>query len=53
MSTTSQSTTEPTTPEQIAKGLFPHQIEGVAFLLRRSRAILANVGELPDVIRAA
>src|SRR5690606_3619306 len=26
----------------IARGLFPHQIEGVAFLLRRRRAILAD-----------
>jgi SWI/SNF-related matrix-associated actin-dependent regulator 1 of chromatin subfamily A len=31
-----------TTPDQIARGLFPHQIEGVAFLLRRRRAILAD-----------
>ncbi|HEY8470798.1 MAG TPA: DEAD/DEAH box helicase [Longimicrobiales bacterium] len=28
--------------ESIARGLFPHQIEGVAFLLRRRRAILAD-----------
>ena len=26
----------------LAKGLFPHQIEGVAFLLGRTRAILAD-----------
>ena len=26
-------------PASIAKGLFPHQVEGVAFLLRRRRAI--------------
>src|SRR5512145_2997338 len=26
----------------LAKGLFPHQIEGVAFLLGRRRAILAD-----------
>ncbi len=31
-----------TRPEDIAKGLFPHQVEGVAFLLRRRRAILAD-----------
>ena len=28
--------------ESIARGLFPHQVEGVAFLLRRRRAILAD-----------
>jgi SWI/SNF-related matrix-associated actin-dependent regulator of chromatin subfamily A-like protein 1 len=28
--------------EHIAAGLFPHQVEGVAFLLRRRRAILAD-----------
>lgn len=33
---------ESTAPEQIARGLFPHQVEGVAFLLRRRRAILAD-----------
>jgi SNF2 family DNA or RNA helicase len=33
---------EVTTPDHIARGLFPHQIEGVAFLLRRRRAILAD-----------
>jgi hypothetical protein len=27
---------------RIAAGLFPHQVEGVAFLLRRRRAILAD-----------
>ena len=27
---------------QLAEGLFPHQIEGVAFLLARRRAILAD-----------
>src|SRR5262245_28634801 len=27
---------------ELAQGLFPHQIEGVAFLLGRSRAILAD-----------
>jgi SNF2 family DNA or RNA helicase len=26
----------------LAQGLFPHQIEGVAFLLGRQRAILAD-----------
>lgn len=31
-----------TTPADIARGLFPHQVEGVAFLLRRRRAILAD-----------
>ena len=28
--------------EEIAKGLFPHQIEGIAFLLGRRRALLAD-----------
>ncbi len=28
--------------EKIAKGLFPHQIEGIAFLLGRRRALLAD-----------
>src|SRR5215217_8304363 len=28
--------------ERLADGLFPHQIEGVAFLLGRRRAILAD-----------
>ena len=27
---------------QLADGLFPHQVEGVAFLLGRKRAILAD-----------
>lgn len=31
-----------TTPADIAAGLFPHQVEGVAFLLSRRRAILAD-----------
>ena len=31
-----------TDPASIARGLFPHQVEGVAFLLRRRRAILAD-----------
>ena len=31
-----------TTPTDIASGLFPHQVEGVAFLLRRRRAVLAD-----------
>ena len=26
----------------IARGLYPHQVEGVAFLMRRRRAILAD-----------
>src|SRR5919108_4831335 len=28
--------------KSLARGLFPHQVEGVAFLLRRRRAILAD-----------
>ena len=28
--------------ESLAEGLFPHQVEGVAFLLGRRRAILAD-----------
>jgi SWI/SNF-related matrix-associated actin-dependent regulator 1 of chromatin subfamily A len=28
--------------QQLAKGLFPHQVEGLAFLLARRRAILAD-----------
>ncbi len=28
--------------EEIAEGLYPHQIEGVAFLLGRRRALLAD-----------
>ena len=28
--------------EEIARGLFPHQIEGIAFLLGRRRALLAD-----------
>src|SRR5688572_241819 len=28
--------------ERLARGLFPHQVEGVAFLLGRRRAILAD-----------
>jgi SWI/SNF-related matrix-associated actin-dependent regulator of chromatin subfamily A-like protein 1 len=35
-------TTQLTTPADIARGLFPHQVEGVAFLLKRRRAILAD-----------
>jgi SNF2 family DNA or RNA helicase len=31
-----------TTPDRISRGLFPHQVEGVAFLLKRRRAILAD-----------
>ena len=31
-----------TRAEEIAKGLYPHQIEGVAFLLGRRRALLAD-----------
>ena len=31
-----------TRAEEIAKGLYPHQIEGVAFLLGRQRALLAD-----------
>jgi SWI/SNF-related matrix-associated actin-dependent regulator of chromatin subfamily A-like protein 1 len=30
------------TTQRVAAGLFPHQVEGVAFLLRRRRAILAD-----------
>jgi SNF2 family DNA or RNA helicase len=29
-------------PEELAAGLYPHQIEGIAFLLGRRRAILAD-----------
>ena len=31
-----------TRAEEIAKGLYPHQIEGIAFLLGRRRALLAD-----------
>ena len=31
-----------TCAEEIAKGLYPHQVEGVAFLLGRRRALLAD-----------
>lgn len=31
-----------TRAEEIAKGLYPHQVEGVAFLLGRQRALLAD-----------
>ena len=36
------STTPSARPSALADGLFPHQIEGVAFLLGRRRAILAD-----------
>src|SRR5688572_29276538 len=32
----------PTRAKRLADGLFPHQVEGIAFLLRRRRAILAD-----------
>jgi SWI/SNF-related matrix-associated actin-dependent regulator of chromatin subfamily A-like protein 1 len=41
MSTTTESNTT-TRAERIADRLFPHQVEGVAFLLKRRRAILAD-----------
>ena len=34
--------TSRTRAEEIAKGLYPHQIEGIAFLLGRRRALLAD-----------
>src|SRR5512141_1298241 len=42
--------------EALAHGLFPHQVEGVAFLLRRRRAILADdmgLGKTRQAIVAA
>jgi SWI/SNF-related matrix-associated actin-dependent regulator 1 of chromatin subfamily A len=42
-------------PDEIARGLFPHQIAGIAFLLRRRRAILADdmgLGKTRQAIRA-
>jgi len=42
MSTPTNTPTDITSPAQIARGLFPHQVEGVAFLLRRRRAVLAD-----------